>query len=77
MLGFRADSQERIHEKRWVQKGSSIKARGQDSWAESAAVASCGMADYIFSSWEGLGTAQASKVFWKQCFQDLEGASYC
>ena len=32
MLGFEADSQERILETSLVQKGDCIKARGQDMW---------------------------------------------
>ena len=38
MLGFRANGQERILEMSLVQKGSFIIARGQDPWAESAAL---------------------------------------
>ena len=35
------------------------------------------VADYIPGSWEGFEDSLLSKEFWKQGFQDLEGASYC
>ena len=40
ILGLEADSQERILETSLVQKGGFIKARGQDLWAERAALGS-------------------------------------
>lgn len=47
MLGFEANSQKTIPETSLVQKGDFIKALGQDSWAERAALRSCGIAHYI------------------------------
>ena len=38
MLGFRANSEERILETSLVQKGGFIKAQGHDLWAERAAL---------------------------------------
>ena len=43
MLGFKTDSQERILETSLVQKGGFITARGQDPWAEGAALGSGGV----------------------------------
>ena len=54
MLGFEPESQERIPEMSLVQKGSFIKAQGQDPWAERAALGSLGVAQYILSGWEGV-----------------------
>ena len=38
MLGFGADSQEKILETSAVQEGGFIKAQGQDPWVERAAL---------------------------------------
>ena len=38
VLGFRANNQVGIFETSWAQKGGFIKALGQDSWEEGAAL---------------------------------------
>ena len=50
------------------------RIRGQEEWLPPGL---WGEADYIPGSWEGFGDSILSKEFWRQGFQDLEGASYC
>ena len=63
ILGFRVNNQERMLETSLVQKGSFIKAWGQDPWAERAAVGSEELCIIYFQVGRGLGIAYASKVF--------------
>ena len=73
MLGFRANSQEKILVKSSVQKKSHfIKALGQDLWV---ALGLWGVVILYFQVEKELGIVYVSKEFWKQGFQ--EGANRC
>ena len=72
----RANDQERILETSLVQNGGFIKVWGPDPWAgRVAAPGLWGGADCIPVSREGGEDSVLSKEFWKQGFQDPEGAA--